>query len=182
MNADLWIGVLLAAAALFLIYRSIVAARAFARYRGQRLVTCPENQQTVAIDVSAGKAAWEAFLGRHHVRLHDCTRWPEKAGCGQDCLSQVEANPALCMVWNIVHEWYAGKKCVYCGKPFAHIEWHDHRPALRSPAGKTVQWVDLRPETLPQVFETHQPVCWDCHIAETFRREHPDLVTDRLPH
>ena len=24
-----------------------------------------------------------------------------------------------------------------------------------------------------------EPVCWNCHIAESFRREHPDLVTDR---
>ena len=26
---------------------------------------------------------------------------------------------------------------------------------------------------------THLPVCWNCHIAESFRREHPELVVDR---
>ena len=23
------------------------------------------------------------------------------------------------------------------------------------------------------------PVCWNCHVAPTFRREHPGLVVDR---
>jgi hypothetical protein len=35
---------------------------------------------------------------------------------------------------------------------------------------------------LQETFATHQPVCWDCHIAQTFRREHAELVTDRPPH
>ena len=34
-------------------------------------------------------------------------------------------------------------------------------------------------EQLPEIFATHQPVCWNCHIAESFRRLHPELVTDR---
>jgi integrase len=47
------------------------------------------------------------------------------------------------------------------------------------PDRKTVQWSDLPAEKLPQVFETHRPVCWSCHIAQTFRRGHPELVVDR---
>jgi hypothetical protein len=35
---------------------------------------------------------------------------------------------------------------------------------------------------LPEVFLTYAPVCWDCHIAETLRREHPELIVDRPPH
>jgi hypothetical protein len=27
--------------------------------------------------------------------------------------------------------------------------------------------------------DAYLPVCWDCHIAGSFRREHADLVTDR---
>jgi hypothetical protein len=26
------------------------------------------------------------------------------------------------------------------------------------------------------------PVCWNCHIAQTFRRVHPELVVVRPPH
>jgi hypothetical protein len=29
------------------------------------------------------------------------------------------------------------------------------------------------------VLETHFPVCWDCYIAQQFRRDHPDLVVFR---
>jgi hypothetical protein len=29
------------------------------------------------------------------------------------------------------------------------------------------------------VLETHSPVCWDCYIAQEFRRDHPDLVVLR---
>ena len=31
----------------------------------------------------------------------------------------------------------------------------------------------------PVMLDSYLPVCWDCHIAESFRREHPELVTDR---
>jgi hypothetical protein len=31
------------------------------------------------------------------------------------------------------------------------------------------------------VLATHVPVCWDCRVAKTFRREHPELLTDRPP-
>ena len=54
-----------------------------------------------------------------------------------------------------------------------------HRPGLLGPDQKTVEWRDVAPEVVPGALETHKPVCWDCHIAETFRREHPGLVTDR---
>jgi hypothetical protein len=59
------------------------------------------------------------------------------------------------------------------------IQWHDHRPALLSPDKKTVQWSEIPAEELPEVFEKHLPVCWSCHIAETFRREYPEPVVDR---
>ena len=177
----LWSAVLAAAAA-WPLYRLVVAARAYFRFRGERLVVCPETRRAAAVHVAAGKAAVKTFAGMREVRLDECSRWPERAGCGQDCLSQVEADPASCLVWNIVHLWYAGKKCAKCGKPFEHINWLDHRPALLDSEGRTVQWTEVPPEKLPAYFATHWPVCWDCHIAESFRRQHPELVTDRRPH
>ena len=75
--------------------------------------------------------------------------------------------------------WYEGKSCVYCGKPLGEVDWIEHKPCLMSPDRRTVEWKDIPAETIPGVLETHQPVCWNCHIAETFRREHPELVVDR---
>jgi hypothetical protein len=54
-----------------------------------------------------------------------------------------------------------------------------HGAALRGHDGPTLQWTEVPAEYLPQLFRTHSPVCWNCHIAETFRHMHPELVTDR---
>lgn len=151
-------------------------------WRGTRLVRCPETRLPAAVEVDAKQAAVSGLLGHERLRLRECSRWPERAGCGQDCLAQVERAPEDCLVRNIVGEWYQGKTCVHCGRPFGEIHWHDHRPALRDGEGITRQWSEVRPERLPHMFDTCRPVCWDCHVAESFRREHPDLVVDRPPH
>ena len=171
------LAVLVLAVGLFVL-RAVPSLRAYTRFKGKRLITCPETHRAAAVDVAAGEAAIGAFLNEPTLRLIECSRWPERQGCGQDCLQQVEIDPENCLVWNIVAKWYEGKNCVFCHKP---IELHhmDHAPALLGPDFKTAEWKDVRPEQLPDVFATHQPVCWNCHIAESFRRMHPELVTDR---
>ncbi len=156
-----------------------VAFRAYLRYRGQRLVTCPETHQPAAVHVNVAKAASQALWGKTQIRLDQCSRWPEKQNCGQECLHQVHADPEHCLVWNLVAEWYKGKTCAYCQKPFAEIQWHDRHPALLSPERVAKQWNEIPAETLPGVFETHLPVCWNCYVAETFRLQNPERVVDR---
>lgn len=156
-----------------------IGLRVYRKYRGERLVICPETKKPAAVEVAAARRAMEVFVDHGHIRLKDCSRWPERRNCGQECLSQVEAAPADCLVWNIVNQWYEGKECVYCHRQFGHLEWHDHPPALMDAQRCTVTWSSIPAEKLPEVFATHWPVCWDCHVAETFRREHADLVVDR---
>jgi|SRR5271165_4228631 len=173
--------VLLALAVGLFVFRAIPGVRAYFGYRGKRLITCPETQKPAAVDVAAGEVALGAFLSEPTLRLKQCSRWPEREHCGQECLQQLEVNPENCLVWNIVSKWYQGKQCVYCKKTFSELQHLDHAPALLSPDHTTVEWKDVRPEQLPEVFSTHRPVCWNCHIAETFRRKYPELVTDREP-
>jgi len=150
------------------------------KLRGKRLVTCPETQKPAAVDLDAKHLAGEAAFGAPHLRLSECSRWPERQGCGQECLKQIEGAPEGCLVRRIVADWYAGRTCAICGKPVEVAEQRvGHVPALLSPEKRTVYWDKIAPERLPEVFQTHSPVCWSCHIAETFRREHPDLVVDR---
>lgn len=156
-----------------------LAFRTYLRYRGQRIITCPETHRPAAVHVDVGKAAGERLFGKTEIRLDQCSRWPEKRNCGQECLSQVNADPADCLVWNIVAEWYKGKSCAYCQKPLGEIHWHDRHPALLSPERIAKQWNEIPAERLPEVFETHLPVCWNCYIAETFRRQNSDRVLDR---
>lgn len=171
------IGAGIIVALIFLV--SFPALRAYFTYRGERLVTCPENRQTVAVHVSAKSAAVSGFMGDNSLRLYQCSRWPERTDCGQECLNQVELNPERCLLWNIVTKWYADKICIYCEKPIGTLRHIDHAPALLGPDGITVEWSRFHPEQLPSVFATHRPVCWNCHVARTFCRLHPELVVDR---
>jgi hypothetical protein len=172
------IAVLVLAVALF-VFRAVPGVQAYFRLRGKHLVTCPETQTPQAVDVAAAEAALGAFVNEPTLRLKECSRWPERESCGQDCLSRVEADPENCLVWNIVAKWYEGKVCVFCQKPIGPLQHLDHAPALLGPDFRTSEWRDVAPEELPRIFSSHKPVCWNCHVTETFRRLHPNLVTDR---
>lgn len=174
------IGVLVLAVALFVL-RAVPGVRAYFKFRGKRLVTCPETKAPEAVNVAAAEAALGVFFNEPTIHLNQCSRWPERQGCGQDCLQQIEADSQNCLVWNIVSKWYEGKSCVFCHKPIKPLQHVDHAPALLGSDFRTTEWKDISPEKLPEVFSTYQPVCWDCHVAETFRRLHPELVTDRAP-
>jgi len=177
MNTALYtIAALVALAAVYLVLSPLL--RIYLRYRGQRVVTCPETQAPAGVEVDAAAAAVSAF-GEPRLRLRDCSRWPEREACGQECLRQIESAPADCLVRNILARWYEGKSCVVCGRPLGNIDWVNHRPALLSPENITFEWKDLSPESIHQALENHRPVCWNCHVAATFRREHPDLVVER---
>ncbi len=178
MTTLIILAVLFLAIGLFVL-RAIPGVRAYFTFRGKRLVTCPETHKTEAVDVSAREAAFGAFLNEPTLRLNECSRWPERQNCGQECLQQVEVDPANCLVWNRVAKWYEGKSCVFCQKAIGPLQHLEHAPALLGPDFRTNDWKRIRPEQLPEVFSTHQPVCWNCHIAETFRRLHPNLVVDR---
>jgi len=82
-------------------------------------------------------------------------------------------------VHNILTSWYEDKACVFCGKPFSDIHLYDHKPALLSPNGRIIEWRELRAENIPAALETAKPVCWDCHMSQTFMREHPNIVIER---
>lgn len=157
------------------------AARTYLKYRGKRIVSCPETHHAAAVRVAAGDAAVHATIGEEELRLKECSRWPEREVCGQLCLAQIEETPKACLVSTIVSRWYQGKECAYCHKPFGELHWDDHRPALVDAKQMTVQWSDIPAEKLQEAMRTHLPVCWNCHMAETFRREQPELVVDRAP-
>jgi hypothetical protein len=166
----------------YIIHRAHIAIRQYRKFRGKMLVECPETHKAAAVKVAGVSEAMAAFVGQRHVELNACSRWPERAGCDQDCLSQLETDPESHRVWQIASQWFAGKQCVYCGKPIEHFGYLDHRPALLDAANQTVEWDKIPAEKLPEKLSSCRPVCWDCHVAETFRREHLELVVDRPRH
>jgi len=150
------------------------------RFSGKRLITCPESLTPEAVDVNGLAAAKNALVhGTPNPRLTSCSRWPEREDCGQECLAQIETSPEGCLVRNIVASWYAGKRCVLCHRAIGEIVWHEQPPALLAPNGSSAEWKDIAPQDLPALFRGHQPLCWSCHTALAFRREHRELVIER---
>lgn len=158
---------------------SVVVFRAWRAWRERRLITCPENERPAAVRVDAARAVAGSLTGRAELRLSECSRWPEKQGCGQECLRQIERGPAECLVRTRVAQWYENRTCAVCGKAIREVAWADQHPGLLSPDGRIAFWPDVAPETLPDVFRTHSPVCWDCTVVAKAALEHPDLVTVR---
>lgn len=161
-----------AAAALNMIFKS------YMKWRGTRLISCPETGECESVQVDAKRAAL-SLAGHQTLRLKECSRWPERRNCGQECLRQIELAPEACLLRSIIAEWYAERECVYCARKLDNINWMEHKPALLAPDGTSREWTEFKPETIPSLLTTHQAVCWNCHIAESFRAEHPDLVVER---
>jgi hypothetical protein len=149
------------------------------RFRGKMLVTCPETREPAAVKVNVRRAVVKAMAGRKELELSECSRWPERGECDQYCLEQIERDPENHRVWTIAAHWYVGKKCAYCQRPIEALSHFDRRPALLDRQRKTAEWDDVPAEKLPGAFSTDLPVCWSCHMAHTFVREHPDLVVYR---
>lgn len=154
-------------------------AAAWVRYRGNRLITCPENRRPAGVKVDAGHAAVTSLGRRLDLRLSSCSRWPEKADCGQECLRQVEASPADCLVRNILAKWFEGKVCAVCGRPAGEIHQAGSQPALLMDHKTTVEWKQIPVDKLLDTLAVSEPVCFGCHMANTLVREHPELVVDR---
>lgn len=155
----------------------VVGLRAYLRYRGVRVVTCPETKRPAAVLVDAGHAAVSAAWDHTELRLEQCSRWPERGHCEQPCLKEIAAAPHDCLLRSILTRWFAGKKCVYCDRPVA-IAPRAQQPALRLADGRTVDFAAMKPEDLVAHLDEFAPVCFDCHVSQQFRREHPELVTD----
>lgn len=178
MNATAYVIIAaVVATGLYFCVRLLVAS--LSKFGGSRPVTCPDNGKRVQVEVDAMHATLTGALGRPDIRLQNCSRWPLKQDCGQECLVDLDVAPDDCLVSGVLMRWYEGKTCVYCRKKFEAINWIDHRPALCTPKGALIEWGEVTVEEVPMVLQTHFPVCWDCYIAQTFRRDHPDLVVYR---
>ncbi|HKO05649.1 MAG TPA: hypothetical protein VJW51_12910 [Candidatus Acidoferrales bacterium] len=151
----------------------------FHKFGGTMLVTCPETGKPAAVKVATWRSVWAAIRGRRQMELSECSRWPERQDCPQDRLCQIEANPKEHQLWTIAAKWFEGKTCVYCSHIIGPVKHLDRPPALLNPDKETLEWENIPPEKLPEAFDASVPVCWNCHIAEKFIREHRDRVTFR---
>lgn len=78
---------LLAVCVVFLM-PSLLGVQRYRDYDGTRVVTCPESRRLVAVSLDAARAAGTSLVGSSSLRIAGCTRWPEREGCGQECIPQ----------------------------------------------------------------------------------------------
>jgi hypothetical protein len=156
-----------------------LALKTFFVMRGARIVECPETHEPAGVELDAWYAAATAALGRIDLRLRGCSRWPERSGCAQTCMRQIEAAPERCSIKAILTTWFDGKACAICGESLRKVDWRHHKPVLQRPDGSIAEWSEFRPEQIPSALQTHLPVCWECYADESFRRDHPELFDNR---
>jgi hypothetical protein len=87
----IWLVLFLLVISFLLVGAALWRRSIYERYSGGRPVTCPENQQPAVVNIDQRHAAATVVDGSPDVRLCDCTRWPDRAQCNQDCLSEAVA-------------------------------------------------------------------------------------------
>jgi len=63
-----------------------VVTDAFRRFRTRRMLRCPETGTGAEVGIDASKAALSSAFGPPVLRVKDCSLWPERKDCEQDCL------------------------------------------------------------------------------------------------
>jgi hypothetical protein len=71
-------------------YRIARGYGVYLRFRESRLVTCPETHRPAVVTVAARSMGLQAILSEPCLHLRECSRWPMRQDCGQDCLKQIE--------------------------------------------------------------------------------------------
>ncbi len=151
--------------------------RIWGRLGGDRLVTCTATGSPAVVRIDARGAAVGSLICRTpKADIAECSLWATGGSCDLGCT--VEALSPESTTGRIVSRWFDTKICVYCAKPIA-ARSVGHHAALLGPDGRTREWPDVPAVRLLESLRTDLPVCWDCHVAQTFRREHPEWVTDR---
>jgi len=141
--------------------------KSYLRFRGVRLLACPENRKPAAVAVGPWHAAVTGWYGKPALAVRECSRWPERAGCDQACVAEIRAAPAEHLLNTMLAEWCHDQPCICCGTPIHRVHVGAHRPHLMSQERKIIGWKEVNPQDLPQVLNTCGPVCENCLLAET---------------
>ena len=70
-----------------------VALTTLSDHREPRSLPCPETGQPANVQVDAGRAARAAIFGRVRLAVQNCSRWPDRAACGQGCIPPLVEAP-----------------------------------------------------------------------------------------
>jgi hypothetical protein len=151
-----------------------ISLQSYFRNRGRRTVMCPDNHQAVTVEVDSKFAFRTALRGKEHMRLHTCSRWPEKGDCDQDCLAQVDPTPEN--LERLLQKWYQGKTCAICERGLTPADWRRSRLALLNEKQKLFELHHMHLDELPSALDKMAPLCWNCHQEERARQATPPRI------
>ncbi len=156
-----------------------IAAELHAYYsnRGRRRVVCPENNDSAEVELDPEYALKTAFRNHQQSRLQDCTRWPDRDDCGQECLAQVDPTPQN--VDRLLSKWYEGKHCAICARSLSASDWRRSRLAVLNQQHKLFELRHTNLADLQAELQGTSPLCWNCHQEE--RARHAPRVARRGP-
>ncbi|HEY2990498.1 MAG TPA: hypothetical protein VGL11_22470 [Candidatus Binatia bacterium] len=66
-----------------------VACDTYRRFSRRLILNCPETNLMARICIDARHAACSSLFGPARLKVSDCTRWPMRKDCAQDCLSRL---------------------------------------------------------------------------------------------
>jgi hypothetical protein len=86
-----WFLLVLAGSCVFLVVPTFLGWTIYDRYRGTRMVTCPQTQAPALVRLDAFHAACTGMFTTEKLRLASCTLWPQHIGCAQGCIPEAVA-------------------------------------------------------------------------------------------
>ena len=61
------------------------------RFDGKRVLTCPETGANAEVELDSKQAAQSSLIGPLRIRVFNCSRWPEREACAQQCIPRAVA-------------------------------------------------------------------------------------------
>lgn len=150
-----------------LILNGGIALMTWIRFRGTRVVICPETQEPAAVTVDIDHAAVTAVREDADLRLATCSRWPLPQECPQGCVRQIairghDTRPAV-----LAAHLFANRRCAICGHPIDAVRAGHLEPGLLdSVRHEAKTWDEIPPEDLADAFQSHHALCANCTLAE----------------
>jgi hypothetical protein len=150
----IWLALCLVAVFLLVLAPGIWLREIYSRYSGGRPVVCPENHQSAAVNIDVRHAAITGMHGRPEMRLCDCTRWPQRALCGQGCLRQAiqaesyttgEVKPRRKQIYHLpvmlaaFAAWYVG--ALWHSQYLFRARWMEAVGLSRTDVSQAVRWI-----------------------------------------
>jgi hypothetical protein len=60
----------------------------YVRYRGGKVLNCPETLGAAEVTLKTHRAALGAAFGHRVLRVKSCSWWPKKMGCAEQCVKE----------------------------------------------------------------------------------------------